>query len=228
MVVILVMSGTNRLFQLEIRSTDNQVHTTNYSYNGTGGDGAYAIYSSTPPGGAPASQGTFANCSFTPIVLGGEIVFFDGIQQNQTSVLKWAVSSERAISYHNILRSVDGVIWEQLTTVSSLGSSKSVNNYQAIDHFPFRGNNYYKLQLVDFDGKIEQERITLVKAKLSIFYNESTSTIQLVEASDVEIYTIEGKLVAKSFNENNISFNRSGIYLVRDVKNGTTTKIVVK
>lgn len=221
-------SGANRTFELEITSTDNQLHTTDYSYNGTGGNGAYAVYSSTPPGGNPAQQGVFVNCSFNSIVLGGDIIYLEGNYENHQSILNWAVGNERAVSHHNLLRSENGLEWKIISTVSSLGGTNAVNTYQAIDYTPVNGNNYYKVQLIDFDGNVDQERITFVKTQLqNVFYNSQTASIELPKVSDVEIYSIEGKLVAKSFNEKSISFNRSGIYLVRDIKEGITTKIVV-
>lgn len=222
-------SGINRTFELSVTATDGNTYTTSYSYNGTGGNGAYAVYGSNPPGGSPASQGVFPDCSFTPVVLATDLISYTGKYEHHASVLSWETISERNNSHFTLSRSADGLEWELIEVITGAGSSNQSHYYQFIDHSPENGINYYKLQSTDFEGKVHYKGIVAVEAHRSgVYYNGISSTIELSEAADVEIYSTDGKRITSSPDSKTIPFHHSGMFLIHYTKTGKTERILVR
>lgn len=226
-------SGTDRTFNLEVTATNGTTYTTNYTYDGSGSDGRYAVYGSSYPTGTnprtPVSNGTLTSCSFTPIVLASEVIGYTGTYEHQRSVLTWETATERNNSHFSILRSTDGMNWNNIGTVAGGGNSNQPLSYQLIDYTPENGTNYYRLESTDFDGKIFQQGIVSVDVTSStIYYNETTATIELSGNSTIEIYATDGRLIMQSIGSKHIPFHHSGVFLVHDVSTGKTVRMLIK
>ena len=82
-----------------------------------------------------------------------ELLDFQAIKKEKTAQLSWHTASERNVSHFDIERSNDG------KTFTKIGEQKAVGGldlayYNAFDNTPQYGINYYRLKIVDTDGKV--------------------------------------------------------------------------
>ncbi len=161
--------------------------------------------------------------------LSTDVIDFKGKYENQSSVLNWITISERNNSHYTISRSADGVEWDFVGDVEGAGSSNEKLNYQLTDYNPKKGINYYRLQSTDFDGEVHAKGIVALEVnQYGVHYNHTSSSIELSEAADVEIYSTDGKLVATSVNTSSIPFHHLGMFLIHFTKAGKTERIFIK
>jgi len=81
---------------------------------------------------------------------------FTAVRNSQGGVnLKWTTDLEQNTSHFNIERSVDGISFSSIGTVRSAGNSTSLRNYSFIDDGLFTSELFYRLKMVDLDGRFE-------------------------------------------------------------------------
>ena len=97
----------------------------------------------------------------TPIPI--ELLSFTGKAHKGRNELAWVTASEHNNKGFFIERSADGQSWESIGWISGKGTSTAIVYYEFSDAFPL-DIGYYRLQQLDFDGKITFSRvITLVQ-----------------------------------------------------------------
>lgn len=141
-------------------------------------------------------------------------------------------------------RSDDG---NKFSTIG-LMAFQSANNYQLIDHFPVKGDNYYRVKIVLADGNISFTNIIKVAgatAKYVLLNNPVTTTLKIKSEVtgnnsllEFTVYDLSGKKILherKNINspvsELNVSALTSGAYLLNiSDKNGISEiiKFMVK
>jgi hypothetical protein len=84
-----------------------------------------------------------------------KLLSFTAVKENETALLKWSASSEINSSHFIIEHSRNGTTYSGLATVSAAGNSSSQTDYSYKHVQPSKGFNYYRLKLVDRDGKYE-------------------------------------------------------------------------
>lgn len=84
-----------------------------------------------------------------------ELNYFSGVCNNELITLSWQTASEFNSSHFDIEKSTDGENWNKIGTVSASGYSTQEINYAYIDSEKSNGDNYYRLNQVDLDGKNE-------------------------------------------------------------------------
>jgi len=112
--------------------------------------------------------------------------------------------------------------------VAGVGNSNNMNNYEYFDNSPFNGNNYYKLNQVDFDGQSSESNIVVVQVKnnsnINIYSNNNSLFItnNNEKIDFVEIADLTGKIIYSTKNnsdENGLQVNLSnfakGIYFAK-------------
>ena len=119
--------------------------------------------------------------SFPAAVLPLDLLSFNATKNKEAVQLKWVSANEIGFSHYNVQKSDDGKYFSLLTTVKATGSG----TYQTVDDKPFAGQNYYRLEMVDFDGKRRFSKVVNVsfdtKVNLvSVYPNPAkTSTVTL-------------------------------------------------
>jgi alpha-tubulin suppressor-like RCC1 family protein len=235
-----------------------------YKYSGTSsnGSGLPASYTGTPVVIDPAdvdivwnSTGNYweisfdvtgfsgffigaVNATILPIKLSSFIV----AKQGSSSALTWKVTSEENIATYTIERSTDDRSFNQVGSVSSSGNTASSRTYTFTDVLPIKGTNYYRLKMMEKDGKVSYSEIRLLnfgssiqvalypnpaKDKVTLTGVEAGMTIRLLDA--VGKVMISQKASANTVNVP-ISTLLTGHYLVQVINsNGTilnTAKLV--
>jgi hypothetical protein len=88
---------------------------------------------------------------FTPLpVSWGEFRGESSLLGNQ---LDWATRSESNNAHFEVMRSGNGVTFEEIGVVASKGNTTDGHAYSFLDQHPLPGNNHYKLRQVDVEGK---------------------------------------------------------------------------
>ncbi|HQY19182.1 MAG TPA: T9SS type A sorting domain-containing protein [Ferruginibacter sp.] len=200
-------------------------HNNNFSpapnniFNGGEGDGwAKVIY---PLGPLPVT-----------------LLSFTGEQQGKTILLKWQTSQEINTSHFELERSADANSFMVIKTVIAAGTSSLAKNYLSVDEFPLSGNNFYRLKMVDADGKYTYSNIVLLKllsndVMLSVFPNPAANKLNIairnitnIAQIQVQVFDNAGKLIAQQsvYNNNGITLDvskfASGVYLLKIIYSG--------
>ena len=85
-------------------------------------------------------------------VLPIELQRFDGFSLSEGINVQWETSAEWENNYFVLERSLDGITFEEIAYIQSLGSGNGVQNYSFLDMQAMEGTNYYRLKQIDLDG----------------------------------------------------------------------------
>lgn len=92
---------------------------------------------------------------------------FSGKNDKEEIALFWKTSSEINSNYYEIQRSRDGQNFSKIGNVFAKGTSALENSYSFKDIQPFKGTNYYRLSMVDLDGKMSYSKTVAINVKLT-------------------------------------------------------------
>jgi trimeric autotransporter adhesin len=169
---------------------------------------------------------------------------FEAAPINKDVVLNWQTSQEINSDHFEIERSSDGINFTSIGRMFAAGSSNSQRQYTFTDNHP-NYLNYYRLKMVDKDGKFDYSKIVFVKfADDNIFQlgqNLVTSSLNVnisTTASNpamITIYDFSGKEVIQlnakqGLQSINVSRLASGKYIIslRTKEGQTYTRTFVK
>lgn len=122
-----------------------------------------------------------ANCepmltSFCNTALPIDLVFFNGINNDNMIKLNWTTTMEENFDYFIVERSLNAVTFYPIGKVGGKGIRQSgqhkTNHYIYYDTFPVQGINYYRLKSVDLDGSFEYHKTISIN-----FYNKPVRII---------------------------------------------------
>ncbi|MEO6232618.1 MAG: zinc-dependent metalloprotease [Ferruginibacter sp.] len=178
--------------------------------------------------------------SFTLIlngtVLPVTLVDFKGSMLNKKVNLNWKTTSEINSKEFVVEKSFDGLTFTTFGSIAAKGSSAVENNYGLTDDRPYSDFTFYRLKIVDKDGKFGYSAIVKVKTPKRalvinrIFPNPTTGKLNLQIVADgrknltLQAFDILGKKVAdfrlqvdQGFNEKPVSVNAlaSGTYFLQ-------------
>ncbi len=101
--------------------------------------------------------------AFPPFGLFGplpvELLHFTAQPSKAHVSLNWATASELNNDYFDVERSTDGRSFQKIERVKGAGTTDVTLHYSYKDVKPQRGQNYYRLKQVDFDGAFEYTNI---------------------------------------------------------------------
>lgn len=127
------------------------------------------------------------------VVLDVKLESFTAIKQsNQTALLKWQTLSETNNSYFTIEHSADARRFAPIGKILSNGNTSQGHDYHFTHANPVNGMNYYRLKMVDVNGKAEYSSVRIVafgknNNTLTIFPNPAgTKTTLLLDGNDGE------------------------------------------
>lgn len=108
------------------------------------------------------SQSNLGGVQTLGSILPVELVYFNGIFQNENILLNWATASENNSSDFLVERSVDGRKFAAIEIIKAAGFSQGFLQYSFLDKTPL-ANNYYRLRMRDLDGKEEFSKIIFLQ-----------------------------------------------------------------
>lgn len=162
-------------------------------------------------------------------------------------LLEWVTASEKNNDYFTVYRSNNGLQFEAIGTISGVGNSNIIHEYNYTDYSVFGGVTYYKLGQTDYDGKKTYSRIISVFEKMPSFElvrfinTPSTTCIFELQFADYEskndfiiVNTLGAVVYQQVFTytlfERIELFLQPGMYTLFNHSKGTTNivKIIVK
>ena len=96
------------------------------------------------------------------IILPIELSFFNAIALEDKVELNWVTSSEKNNDFFTIEKSMNGSVWEVVSTLKGSGNSNQELSYSLYDYLPYQGDSYYRLKQTDFDGNFTYSSIQIV------------------------------------------------------------------
>jgi len=159
---------------------------------------------------------------------------FNGRHYNDYNQLQWETANEVNVKHFILERSTDGNTYSAVAAIAA-GS----NMYSYKDNISFNEKMYYRLKMVDNDGKFTYSSIVTLNSNgssaVSIYPNPANDKVYLSTGNDllqhsVRLYNISGHLL-QTIQINNtlqtipVQQLKSGLYLLQ-FDNGTTVKFV--
>jgi hypothetical protein len=152
------------------------------------------------------------------VILPVVLTEFNGrLNANHDAVLNWNTSSEYNNRGFDIETSRDGVNFEKLSSIASMGNSGTEQRYEYLHIDPPAGTNYYRLRQIDLDGKIEFSKI------ISLQVDEHAGKVMLypVPASDklnINFGGLSGRGEIEIFSADMKTIRRETVIDLRNVK----------
>ncbi|MDD2984222.1 MAG: T9SS type A sorting domain-containing protein [Crocinitomicaceae bacterium] len=84
-----------------------------------------------------------------------ELISFDATANQNQVDLSWMTGSEKNNDFFTIERTVDGIVYEEVTKIEGQGNSSSKTSYEYTDARPLSGISYYRLKQTDYNGESE-------------------------------------------------------------------------
>jgi hypothetical protein len=170
---------------------------------------------------------------------------FSGAARNNSAVLNWATASEINSSKFELERSLDANSFRKINTIMAKGNSNALINYSSIDENILANHQvvYYRLKMIDLDGKFEYSRIVKVTSgqvnnQITVGPNpfKNSFVVNNINANDnLDVMDINGKSVYKVQASSTGSLEvvlpdslKSGIYFLKvsGVNGDNTFKLI--
>lgn len=139
------------------------------------------------------NQGEFSICAFDETTLPVVLQSFTGSLNSNAVNLAWQISSSYNFKNFVVEKSADALTFTELETIEAQNTSGAM--YHTIDKYPYSGNSYYRLKMIDLDGKYSYSSVINMHTKkvaiaLTKFYpNPAGSVIHLEMLSDKSYHT---------------------------------------
>jgi hypothetical protein len=169
--------------------------------------------------------------TFSPFAIGDgmtplpvNIISFKAEAKVNTVQLNWVAESEINHSHFVVMRSKDGIYWEEIGVVSDNKGSQDLTQYELIDPKPY-SDNYYQLKVVDKEGNSELSDIRFVQLSIAkplfvLSPNPTSGIVRIQTESSIADYfvtDISGKVLQQGHLNKEIKLESlsSGIYFIK-------------
>ncbi|MBT6234780.1 MAG: hypothetical protein HOI49_01650 [Bacteroidetes bacterium] len=175
----------------------------------------------------PWSDGVSGNTAL-PV----DLVSFGGEVKNNIAELKWVTASEVNNSHFEILKSKDGMYFEQIGSVSGAGTTNSYTDY-AYSNVMTGTKEYYQLKQVDFDGKFEYSNVISLgeSADPASIIKDQASSIKIQAEGETEIVILNksGSIIYQNSVSENIILYKNifprGLHIIK-VQNADNFELI--
>ncbi len=168
-----------------------------------------------------------------PAILPLTLLNFTAKRNGRVNQLQWKTANEINVGYFEIQRSSNGRDFVTLGTINSqIGSEQKT--YVFSDNLPLKSSNYYRLKIVDKDGKVEFSSIRLINNEsilgaeifpsivadvlnVRISAEQKTDATLSILGLDGKIYMVKKLSLTEGITSFtlNVSFLSSGNYFTR-------------
>ena len=119
----------------------------------------------------PSTYLGYSGCTNPCVPLPVKLVSFKAVKENGSVKIVWQTVEETNNDYFAIERSIDGINYETIMTVSGNRNSTSIINYIQYDNDPLAGISYYRLKQVDLDGTFTYSKIAVINFENTVDWN---------------------------------------------------------
>jgi len=100
-----------------------------------------------------------------------EFVSFTGWNSGNVNQLQWKTASESNTLKYIVEKSIDGRTYSYIGEKPAAGNSTQLLIYDFTDNNPVIGNNYYRLKVIDIDGKISFSNVVNIPVSEAVSNN---------------------------------------------------------
>jgi hypothetical protein len=163
-----------------------------------------------------------------------DLVQFLATKNPDASVkLSWSTAQEINSSSFEVERSADQGSWDKIGSVAAKGYSSITTDYSFTDRFPLSGNGYYRLKMIDLDGKFKYSNTLVVNSDkdsrpLVIYSNPFSDQIRMkVSVSKAQnLFLTVSDMLGKTYLKQ--SYNaQAGENLINMVPSGAASGIYI-
>ncbi len=135
--------------------------TTDYEGTIRQGNPGYLGAGTAPDIGADEAELLLATpaCLLLPIDLLSFTGWYNGIENE----LHWATATEINSAWFDVQKSLNAIDFYSIGMVEAAGYSLAELNYVLLDDDPIEGINYYRLNMIDFDGSAEYSETIAIR-----------------------------------------------------------------
>jgi carboxypeptidase T len=142
----------------------------------------------------------------TPALLPLELTAFTGYNDGAVNILNWKTATEFNTKHFIVQKSVNAVDYEDIGIVAAAGNSYTTKNYTFTDKSPYKGENLYRLKMVDLDESYKYSKL------VSIILQDETAGITPTGIEKIYPNPTNGKtFVNINVNEEQISIQLQSI-----------------
>jgi len=87
------------------------------------------------------------------------LIDFNGMYHEKRVILNWKTANEKDFSRFVVERSADATRFASINTVAASGSDNATADYAVEDAHPISGRSYYRLKMIDIDGRFSYSNI---------------------------------------------------------------------
>ncbi|KAA5533562.1 T9SS type A sorting domain-containing protein [Taibaiella lutea] len=159
-----------------------------------------------------------------------ELISFTGQSKGAINLLNWKTADEKGFSHFELQRSADGKQFSKLSIIAA--DRNNGGNYDYTDANPLKGKNFYRLNMVDANGKSSVSTVVELRSNegsnmsVSLYPNPVNKLLKIVVDGNVDadaaiqVTDIVGKVVktvAMSSNTAEIDMSglSNGIYIIK-------------
>jgi len=164
--------------------------------------------------GATSATGGLNNqqyfCPSTVVILPVELSSFESACSGEEEVFAWTTLSEDRVDYFQLEYSYDGLVFIHEEKVEAVGMSQSEQNYAVSVKSDDPKQRYYRLKIVDEDGKFEytdliaSDRCAYTNELISGIYQDANSmTITTHEEVEITVLNQLGQTIYLGSTTNN-------------------------
>lgn len=171
--------------------------------------------------GSVVVDGTFVGNPPTGNPLPINLVYFTAYASINSITLNWQTASEENNDYFTLERSVDGINYEVIGTISGAGNSNVLLEYIYIDSKPLSDTLYYRLTQTDYNGDSEVFKpisvLSIKHQEITLYPNPANTYFELniISYIPIMLYTSSGVLIKTVVdNKMNIEDISPGNYIV--------------
>ena len=175
-----------------------------------------------------------------------EMMYFRGRSQKTGNLLSWATANQVGFSHFEIEHSKNGLDFDLLETIEGTSNTYDKSSYEYLDSKTKFRDNYYRLKVVDLDGRYEYSNIIYIRSDqkdyhISVNPNPANNFLNigldgtLNEELTLELLRLDGALLQSitlregdSFKYMDISNLPNGIYILKSKNSDVISQKIIK
>ncbi|HMJ45990.1 MAG TPA: LamG-like jellyroll fold domain-containing protein [Ferruginibacter sp.] len=190
----------------------------------------------------PACPIFLDSCGF---VIPVKLIAFNVLKQTNNVKILWSTAQEVNTKSFVIEHSKDAATWGIVANVPAYGNSSNRLDYSVLDLQPRNGVNYYRLKIIDNDGKFEYSPIKTItinsQFSFEIFPNPATTYLKITSNNadpggvTVNVFDVNGRNIQSTFTnsgilEMNILALAKGVYFIQAINKKTSEikKVIIE
>lgn len=172
-------------------------------------------------GGTNPTLAINGTISSTPLPV--TLISFKGQSENNENILNWVTANEDNVASFELERGTNGHSFDKIATLSAKGNSTTSNNHYTYNDATASATAYYRLKMVDVDGKANYSDIVVLRKgvmqnTINVYPNPAESTLFLEGLTNNSSYRITDALGREAISTTTIhaegaltSINISGL-----------------